>query len=409
MSRSRFVCSYRVLPTIVAVSAYATAALGSECYDHYNHSAWSDTGIALVLCSNNSDATLSSYITACELRHHGGAKIQSLVRHGSLDKGRLVYADYDTTGASFNFDIDVVCVDKGGSTHTFALGNGNTWHDGCCRHKPSGPVACCGPGGSPEDAGSPDATLPTPDGGDTGAGSTCLEFKSAEFAAGQQLLDVAQGNPKRIAFTIAGVPDPIEIDFAELFMRLHDADHPGKEGTVYVNGSGPIPLPANSSWDNQTQDVTLPIPKSWLRAGENVIEFGAGSLSATHYSVGRVALSVGGSVCLDAAAPQDANGGSGGQALPDAGFGGGAGRVPTAGSAGGVSRGAAEEGDSSCACSTPASPSPRGPWIGFACLIGVSLTWRRARRRNQRTPNWLSQSRGKDAQIGEIEDSLRDS
>ena len=85
----------------LAASLVPADAHGSNCFDHYNPAAWKGKGLAIIFCRNNSDSTKGSYIAQCELRHHKGAKIQSLTRHGSLDKGRVLYADYNTTGAKF--------------------------------------------------------------------------------------------------------------------------------------------------------------------------------------------------------------------------------------------------------------------------------------------------------------------
>lgn len=57
-------------------------------YSHYNPSAWKGRGSALVLCSN------SPSMSSCSV---GGT---SLAKHGSLDKGRVVWTVWNSKGLS---------------------------------------------------------------------------------------------------------------------------------------------------------------------------------------------------------------------------------------------------------------------------------------------------------------------
>jgi MYXO-CTERM domain-containing protein len=375
-------------------------AHASECYDHYNHSAWNGQGLAMVLCRNNSDSTRDNYITSCEIRQHGGAALQPLVRHGSLDNGRLVYADYDTTGASFAFDIDILCHDKVGTAYTFFVGNGAQWHDGCCRNVTCGSVSCCGTDCS---SSQPDAgTTPGPDAGDPDTALPCPPLPSDQHDDPRVILNVGLGSPQRLSFTVGNVPAPGGLDYAELTMRLYDADHPGQEGTVFVNGNGPISLPAAQAWNDVEADAALSVPVSHLQAGQNLVEFGAGTLATTYYGVSRVALNVYGPACeLDAARPDgfpaDAenepwpsseSGSEGstpvGDASKDVDAEGS--RDAAGGGTGGVSAGSATDGaDSGCACATAPSPSAPPAWTWLSVLaLGFSV--RRARHRSISCP-----------------------
>ncbi len=85
-------------------------------------------------------------------------------------------------------------------------------------------------------------------------------------------------------------------------MRLNDADHPGEEGTVYVNSNGPLQLPADLAWGDAAADATLSIPVDYLVEGTNEVRFGEGTRDRTYYEVGQLALAVWGDAC---AGPED--------------------------------------------------------------------------------------------------------
>jgi MYXO-CTERM domain-containing protein len=299
---------------VLCVVCYTHDASASECYDHYNAHAWGGEGLALVFCRNNSDISKDSYITDCELREHNGPTLQSLTRHGSLDNDRLVYTDYNTTGDAFNFDIDIVCIDQGGATHTFFLGNGSQDHTGCCRNLFCGSVSCCGNDCSSGTGGTGGAggSIPDVDAGSPGGAAACPALPSNEFGEPQKLLNEDLGSTVRLSLSIPNVPGPAELSYAALSMRLYDADHAGQEGAVYVNGQGPLSLPADPAWNDQDADVELGVPVSYLQAGTNLIEYGVGTLDQTYYGVSRVALQVYGAACEPA--PDAGASGTGGTA-----------------------------------------------------------------------------------------------
>ncbi|MBI5546543.1 MAG: hypothetical protein HY901_21895 [Deltaproteobacteria bacterium] len=142
----------------------------------------------------------------------------------------------------------------------------------------------------------PDAgTLPRPDAG--GGAPACSELASREFDDPATEVRLSLGSPTLFSFHIDGVPAPSGLVSAKLTMRLYDADYPGQEGTVYVNGHGPFSLPADPSWSDTSADAVLDIPVSSVQAGTNLIQFGAGSRSTTYYTVSRVALTVDGPAC----------------------------------------------------------------------------------------------------------------
>jgi len=133
--------------------------------------------------------------------------------------------------------------------------------------------------------------------GDGGIGVVCDDLLATEHPNSLAYLDVEQGDPTTITFHITSVPDPAELDLATLSLQLDDADHPGVEGTVYVNGDGPLDLPADTSWNDQVKWAELAIPVAFLVEGTNTFAFGAGSGSRTYYGVGKLALTVEGPAC----------------------------------------------------------------------------------------------------------------
>ncbi len=117
-------------------------------------------------------------------------------------------------------------------------------------------------------------------------------FQSDSFGAGLKQLDVPLGSPEKLVFTVQGLPPPAVIESATLRFDSHDADHPGEEGVIWVNGSGPYDLPADASWDNQDGTGAVDVTGATVE-GSNTIEFGAGSLgTGSYYFIGNVVLEV---------------------------------------------------------------------------------------------------------------------
>jgi hypothetical protein len=117
-------------------------------------------------------------------------------------------------------------------------------------------------------------------------------YPSTSYGQAMLELDVPTGSTEVLAFTIPDVPDPAVIDSATLRFTSYDADHPGEEGVVWVNGQGPYDLPADLGWDNVTSSSAIDVSGA-LVAGLNTIEFAAGSLEPrSFYRIGDVALDV---------------------------------------------------------------------------------------------------------------------
>jgi hypothetical protein len=140
----------------------------------------------------------------------------------------------------------------------------------------------------------PDTSLSGADGtsGDPVPPAQSCSYTSTSYGQGMQELDVPTGSTEVLSFTVLGVPDPSLIDAATLHFASHDADHPGEEGVVWVNGQGPYELPADPGWDNADSNGSIDVTGA-LVEGLNVIEFGAGSLEPrSFYRIGDVALEV---------------------------------------------------------------------------------------------------------------------
>jgi|GEM_PF-2639893 len=118
----------------------------------------------------------------------------------------------------------------------------------------------------------------------------CL-FTSPSYNNGMRLLDIMAPSTQRLTYRVHDLPDPSLITRATLTFDTHDADHPGQEGEVFVNGTGGLQIPANAAWDNKDSTARLDVT-GMLQAGTNTIEFGAGGTQRTYYKIGRVALEV---------------------------------------------------------------------------------------------------------------------
>lgn len=112
--------------------------------------------------------------------------------------------------------------------------------------------------------------------------------ESTTFAAAMLELDVPTGSTTRLRYSVPNVPTGVTS--ATLRFNTWDADHPGEEGRIYVNGRGPFALPATAGYDNRMNTASVDVTSAVV-AGTNTVEFGAGSLSPrTYYRIGAVAL-----------------------------------------------------------------------------------------------------------------------
>ncbi len=279
-------------PRGVLLSLLPLTAGASNCFDHYRPTAWGGAGTAIVLCRNSPD------FDHCELRADG-ARIRVLVRHG-LDEGRMVFTDRNTPGAAWPYPVEILCSTADGFRDTFQIRDGSVEQYGCCRLREVGPVACCGDNAPPPepDAG-PVEPPPPPE------GPSCPPLRSVQFGADRAVLDVSEGSDQRLRYEVDGVPAPAQLTGGVLRMLLFDADHPGEEGRVFVNGGGPLDLPAAAEFESMEVPASLVVPVELLRGGRSVIEFGAGPRDRTHYGVRDVELAVSGPACD--APPPDAS------------------------------------------------------------------------------------------------------
>jgi hypothetical protein len=116
------------------------------------------------------------------------------------------------------------------------------------------------------------------------------EVRSTTFDAPFQSLDVGPTSTERLRFTVPGVPAGTTA--ATLRFDSRDADHPGEEGTITVNGRRGPTIPAMAAWDNTTIPDNRVDVSALVVPGTNTVEFGPGPLPRSAFGIGRVALEV---------------------------------------------------------------------------------------------------------------------
>jgi hypothetical protein len=116
-------------------------------------------------------------------------------------------------------------------------------------------------------------------------------YRSTSFAGAPLELDVGPTSTERLCFTVPALPDPATVESATLRFTVFDADHPGEEGTIRVNGGAPLDIPAMTSWDNVESIVSVDVTGQTI-AGDNVVEFGPGPLARSFFRVSALSLEV---------------------------------------------------------------------------------------------------------------------
>ncbi len=119
-------------------------------------------------------------------------------------------------------------------------------------------------------------------------------------------IDVGPNSNERLTFTVRGLPAPGVIASAALTFDSYDADHPGQEGRIWVNGEGPFQIPANMAWDNMQNAAVVDISGSTVE-GENRIQFGPGPLDRSFFGVSNVRIAARANVqaCPEGPPPPD--------------------------------------------------------------------------------------------------------
>jgi hypothetical protein len=127
-------------------------------------------------------------------------------------------------------------------------------------------------------------------------------YRSLDFTGAPLELDTGPGSSERLRFTVAGVPDPALVVSATLRFSIFDADHPGEEGSIRLNGGALVEIPAMTAWDNIESVVTLDVTGATV-LGDNEIVFGPGPLARTFFRVSMLSLEL--SVRVSECAPVD--------------------------------------------------------------------------------------------------------
>lgn len=130
---------------------------------------------------------------------------------------------------------------------------------------------------APVDAGPPAPVLP----------ELRCRVQSTTYGAAMQELDVGPSSSERLRFTLPGIPAGVTA--AALRYDSFDADHPGEEGVITLNGRR-FPMVANAAWDNVTVPEQRVDVGGAVVEGDNVVAFGPGPLPRSFFRVGRVAL-----------------------------------------------------------------------------------------------------------------------
>lgn len=116
------------------------------------------------------------------------------------------------------------------------------------------------------------------------------EYRATGFEAEREY-DVMGPSDERMRFDVPGLPDAAQ-GAATLRFRIFDADHPGQEGRIWVNGQGPFDIPADAAFDNQNSVATVDVTGA-TRPGANIVEFGSSLVEPrTFYRVSQLSLTV---------------------------------------------------------------------------------------------------------------------
>lgn len=116
---------------------------------------------------------------------------------------------------------------------------------------------------------------------------TCV-YRSTGFDGAPLELDVGPSSTERLRFTVRGLPDPSLVTRAALRFTAFDADHPGEEGSLEVNGVSST-FPAMTAWDNTDQSLSVDTTGATV-SGDNTVVFGPGPLDRTFFRISAVAV-----------------------------------------------------------------------------------------------------------------------
>lgn len=116
-------------------------------------------------------------------------------------------------------------------------------------------------------------------------------YDSDTFGEPRAEIDVGPDSNERIVAIVRALPDPAVVEQATLTFVSYDADHPGEEGRIFVNGQGPYDLPANAAWDNMRGEGAVDVTGATV-AGENRVEFSPGPLERSYFGIRNVRIAL---------------------------------------------------------------------------------------------------------------------
>lgn len=95
------------------------------CFHHYNHSAWHDEGLAVIMCES------TPKLDSCSIFDNEGKQLTGLQKHGSLDKNREVFGLYRTLGSNYPHPFEIRCrIDGSQTVGVIKINNGDKYQNG---------------------------------------------------------------------------------------------------------------------------------------------------------------------------------------------------------------------------------------------------------------------------------------
>lgn len=197
--------------------------------------------------------------------------------------GCVIAGNDDDTGMSGGPSLTLLSNEGGASESSGPTGGATTGGATTGGAEDAGAGSSGGAGGestSTGEGGTTDALPP----------AIACTYPATNYAGGMLELMVPKGSNEQLVFTVPDLPAPELVSEAQLKFVSWDADHPGQEGVIVVNGGPAIDLPADPAWENAEHATTVDVSGQTV-AGANTVAFGAGSfVDGSFYRIGQVAI-----------------------------------------------------------------------------------------------------------------------